>query len=106
MSDGNIDKVADDVAVCGADGFISEPYTNWKVLAKKYPDKLLAGEGDNRILSMGSHQEIEAMVKSMVETAQGCTGYCMSIGNHIPWNVPPEKVKLYFDLCKELAVRK
>jgi len=32
MSDGNIDKVADDVAACGADGFVSEPYTDWKTI--------------------------------------------------------------------------
>ena len=30
---------------------------------------------------------------------------CMAIGNHIPWNVPPEAVKLYLDLADELAYR-
>jgi len=32
-------------------------------------------------------------------------GYMMCIGNHIPWNVPPPAVKLYLDLCNELAYR-
>ena len=105
MADGNIDKVADDVAACGADGFVSEPMTDWKALAKKYPDKLLAGEGDNRILSRGDPAEIRSMVRSMAETAKICAGYFMCIGNHIPWNVPPPAIELYFDLSAELARR-
>ena len=32
-------------------------------------------------------------------------GYMMCIGNHIPWNVPPEAIKLYFDLSADLAYR-
>jgi hypothetical protein len=105
MSDGNIDAVADDVAACGADGFVSEPFTDWKALARKYPDKLLAGEGDNRILMPNDRAQIEAMVCSMVETAQMCGGYVMCVGNHIPWNIPAEAVETYFRLSAELAHR-
>jgi len=105
MSDGNIDAVADDVKACGADGFVSEPMTDWKAIARKYPHILLAGEGDNRILMRGDPEEIERMVRQMVDTAQVSAGYFMCVGNHIPWNVPPEAVKLYFDLSRELAVR-
>lgn len=105
MSDGNIDKVADDIAACGADGFISEPYTDWKAIARKYPNHLVAGEGDNRTLTRSNPDEIRAMVDSMVETAKICNGYFMCVGNHIPWNVPAESVKLYFDYCAEAAHR-
>ena len=105
MSDGNIDAVADDVKACGADGFVSEPMTDWKAIARKFPDAPIAGEGDNRILSRNDPAEIEAMVRDMVETARMCGGYYMCVGNHIPWNVPAEAVKLYFDLCEDLAVR-
>ena len=105
MSDGNIDAVADDVAACGADGFVSEPFSDWKTLARKYPDKLLAGEGDNRILMTNDRDQIAAMVRSMVETAQVCGGYVMCVGNHIPWNVSAEAVESYFRLSAELAHR-
>lgn len=105
VSDGNIDKVADDLAACGADGFVSEPYTDWKVLAARYPNHVLAGEGDNRILMDGDASEIRRMVDSMVETAKMCGGYMMCVGNHIPWNVPPENVQTYFNHCRENAVR-
>jgi len=105
MCDGNIDKVADDVVACGADGLISEPYTDWKKIAARHPGKALAGEGDNRVLMQGRRADIEAMVRSMVETARGCPGYFMCVGNHIPWNIPPASVKLYFGLCRDLAHR-
>lgn len=102
--DANIDKVADDVITCGADGLISEPYTDWKCLARKYPDKLLAGEGDNRILNQ-DYSAIKKMVLNMVETAKMCNRYFMRIGNCIAHTIPAENVKLYFDLCKEFAYR-
>jgi len=105
MSDGNIDQVADDIAACGADGFVSEPFADWKAIAGKYPDKVVAGEGDNRILMRNDRVEIEAMVRSMVDTAKICGGYFMCIGNHIPWNVPAEAVETYFRLSADLAHR-
>ena len=49
--------------------------------------------------------EIRAMVESMVETSKMTGGYLMSVGNHIPWNVPPASVKLYLDLSAELGHR-
>jgi len=40
-----------------------------------------------------------------VETGRMSGGYFMCIGNHIPWNVPGEAIKLYLDLSNELALR-
>lgn len=104
-SDGNMDAYADDVLACGASGFITEPYTNFKEIARKHENVMLAGEGDVRILLRNKPDEIEAMVKRMVETAKMTGGYFMCIGNHIPWNTPPEAIKLYLDLSVELAHR-
>jgi uroporphyrinogen-III decarboxylase len=105
MADGCMDTYADDVMTCGAIGIISEPYTNYKALAVRYRDCFLAGEGDNRILMRNNPEEIKAMVKRMVETGQMSGGYMMCIGNHIPWNVPPEAIKLYLDYSTEIAWR-
>jgi hypothetical protein len=105
MADGCMDTYVDDVMSCGARGIITEPYTDYKRIARKYPDCFLAGEGDNRILTNNNPREIRAMVESMVETAKINGGYMMCIGNHIPWNVPPEAIKLYLDLSAELAHR-
>jgi hypothetical protein len=105
MSDGCMDAFADDVMACGARGIISEPYTHYKPLAQRYKDCFLAGEGDNRILMRNNPAEIRAMVQTMTETGRMSRGYMMCIGNHIPWNVPPEAIKLYLDLSAELAQR-
>jgi hypothetical protein len=105
MSDGCMDAYAADVMACGAVGIISEPYTDYKSLARRYPDCFLAGEGDNRVLSRNNPVEIRAMVERMAETGRMSRGYMMCIGNHIPWDIPPAAVKLYLDLSTELASR-
>ena len=105
MVDGCVDAFADDIMHLGARGIISEPMTNYKKLAGKYENCFIAGEGDCRILMRNDKDEIRNMVLSMVETARISRGYMMCIGNHIPFNVPPEAVKTYFDLAAELGFR-
>jgi len=105
MSDGCIDAFADDIFACGARGIITEPFADFKAIARRHESCFLAGEGDNRVLTRNHPHEIEAMVRSMVETARMTGGYMMCIGNHIPWNVTPEGIKRYLDLSAELAHR-
>jgi len=105
MADGCMTQYADDIFACGARGIISEPFTDYKAIARKHENCFLAGEGDNRVLTRNNPSEIEAMVKSMVDTAMMTGGYMMCIGNHIPWNVSPQGIKLYLDLSAELAHR-
>ncbi len=105
MADGRVDAFVADVMTCGARGIISEPFTDYKAIARRYENCFIAGEGDNRILMGNDPAEIRAMVESMVETGRMSGGYMMCIGNHIPWNVPPEAVKRYLDLSSELAHR-
>jgi hypothetical protein len=105
MVDGCVDAFVDDVMGCGARGIISEPFTNYKAIARRYKDCFIAGEGDNRVLMRNDPKEIRAMVESMVETGRMSGGYMMCVGNHIPYNVPAEGVKRYLDLSAELAHR-
>jgi hypothetical protein len=105
MADGCMDAYADDVFACGARGIITEPYTDFKAIARKHENCFLAGEGDNRILTRNDPTEIRAMVESMMDTARMTGGYAMSVGNHIPWNVTPEGVKRYLDASAELGWR-
>jgi uroporphyrinogen-III decarboxylase len=100
-----MDAYADDIMALGALGIISEPYTDYKAIARRHTDCFLAGEGDNRILMRNNPAEIRAMVERMAETGRMSRGYMMCVGNHIPWNVPGPAVKLYFDLSRELAQR-
>jgi hypothetical protein len=105
MADGCVDAVVDDVFACGADGIISEPYTDYQAIARKYENCFLAGEGDNRVLSRNDPAEIRAMVERMAETGRMSGGYMMCVGNHIAWNVPPPAVKCYLDCAEALAYR-
>ena len=105
MVDGCVNAFVDDVMACGARGIISEPYTDYKAIARKYENCFIAGEGDNRVLMRNRPDEIRAMVTSMVETGRMSGGYMMCIGNHIPFNVPSEAIKQYLDISTELAYR-
>ena len=84
---------------------ISEPTTNYRALAQRYDNPFLAGEGDCRVLMRNDPAEIRRMVDTMVETAKMSGGYMMCVGNHIPFNVPGEGVKTYFDLSAEYGYR-
>lgn len=105
ISDGCMDACADDVFAVGARGILSEPYTDYKTIARNHENCFIAGEGDTRILSRNRPDEIEAMVRSMVETAHMTGGYFMRVGNEFTWRTPPEAIKLYLDLSNELAHR-
>lgn len=105
MCDGNVDQVADDIFACGADGIVSEPYTNWPEIAKKYPDKIYAGDGDNRVLATGDREAVFAMVKKMTDWGKQYPGYFLCVGNHIPWNVSVEGVKAYFEAAELYGAR-
>jgi uroporphyrinogen-III decarboxylase len=106
MVDGCVDAFVDDVMACGARGIISEPFTNYKAIARRHQNCFIAGEGDNRILMRNNPDEIRTMVESMVETGRMSGGYMMCIGNHIPFNVPPPAVKLYLDFSAKLGHRR
>ncbi len=101
ISDGNLDDVADDIFACGADGIRSEPHTNWKAIAQKHPDKVLVGDGDNRVISSGDREAIYQMVREMTDWGKRYPGYFYCIGNHIPWNLPVEGIQAYFDASQE-----
>ena len=103
--DGKGDVFIDDLVRCGSTGLLTEPYADFKAMAKKHPDIMLGGEGDNRILTYGTKDDIRKMVERMVETGKNCGGYFMCIGNHIPWNVPGESIKYYLDYSDKLAWR-
>lgn len=105
VSDGCMDACADDVFACGAEGILTEPYTDARAVIRKRENCFYAGEGDTRILSRNNPDDIRAMVERMVETAKMTGGYFMRIGNEFTWNTPPEAVKLYLDLCNDLAHR-
>jgi hypothetical protein len=103
LSDGNVGPIADDVVACGADGIMSEPYTNWPEIARKHPDIILVGDGDHRALMTEDREAIDAMVKRMATLGRGHPRYYMSLGNHTPWHLSTSSIQAYFDASERYA---
>ena len=105
MSDGNVNQVADDVFACGADGIMGEPHTDLAWIAGRHPDKILLGNIDSRILAGGDKEAIYAEVERCTRFGRDCPGYFYSVTNHIPYTVPVDAVRHYFEACEKLGRR-
>jgi Uroporphyrinogen decarboxylase (URO-D) len=105
ISDGNVDRVADDVVACGADGIMSEPYTDWPTLARRFPDKILVGDGDNRVLMSDDRAAIFSMVERMCELGKSHPAYFLSLGNLLPHHLSIESVNAYFEASEKFGRR-
>lgn len=105
-SDGNFNEFVDDLAECGASGFIFEPLTDLEYVAERYGQThVIIGNADCRILTYGTPDEICAEVERCTRVGKDCPGYFYAVGNHIPYNVPVENAELYFELIEELGRR-
>lgn len=106
-SDGNYSAFVDDIAACGADGFVLEPSTNMKYIAEKYgKTHVIVGNADTRVLLSGGKEEIEAEVRRCIEIGKDCPGYFLAVGNHIPPNTPVENALYYNEMYEKYAVRR
>jgi uroporphyrinogen-III decarboxylase len=97
--------VADDVFACGADGIMGEPHTDLASIAGRYPDKILLGNIDSRILAGGDRDAIYAEVERCTRYGRDCPGYFYSVSNHIPYTVPVDAVRTSFEACEILGRR-
>ena len=105
MSDGRVNDVADDIFACGADGLMAEPCTDLEPIALKYPEKILLGNIDNRILKHGTKEDIYADVERCTRIGHDCPGYFYSVTNHTTYDLPVDSVRHYFDACERLGRR-
>ncbi len=105
-SDGDFTEFVDDLADCGANGFIFEPLTDLQVVTERYGQThVIIGNADCRILTYGTRDEIRDEVKRCADIGRDLPGYFFAVGNHIPYNVPVENALLYFDLIEEYGKR-
>jgi hypothetical protein len=105
MSDGNLDEVADDIFATGADGLFTETYTDLATIAHRYPEKILVGNIDNRVLAEGRPEEIDAEVERCARFGFCCPGYFFSVSNHISYDLRPDNVQRYFNACERFGRR-
>jgi len=106
-SDGNIDRVVDDVAEAGADGFIIEPWCNLNPIVEKYgEEKVIIGNADLKVLTFKVPEDVAAEVKRCASTAGHSPGYFFNVTGSIPDNVPIENLEAYFSACRKYGRRR
>jgi uroporphyrinogen decarboxylase len=101
-TDGNINKVIDDVVDCGFDGLQSlQPSANMDLNAikEKYGDKLcLMGNIDiNNLLPFGTEQQVRMKVRETIETGSKGGGFILSTCNILTKDIPLQNAVAMYD---------
>lgn len=105
-SDGNFTEYIDDVAECGAQGFIFEPLTDLDYIVSRYGQThVIIGNADCRELMTDNPERIRAEVKRCMDLGKPCPGFFMAVGNHIPYNIPVSAVECYLEAYEQMAPR-
>ena len=101
-SDGNLNKLMDDLVECGFDGIQSlQPSAGMDIaqIKEKYGDKLcLWGNIDlDYIMCFGSTDEVRADVRKTIEIASPGVGFILSTCNTMVDIIPPENILAMID---------
>ena len=98
-SDGDYLMFLDDLVAAGADGFVFEPVMPLKqVVAKVGKTHVIAGSCvDCRTLTFGTQKQIQKEIDATLELAFDCPGFFFAVGNHLPVNIPIERLLYYFE---------
>jgi hypothetical protein len=105
-SDGNYTAFVDDIAACGATGFVLEPMTDMALIAGRYGrTHAFVGNVDTRALLQGPRAAIRAEVERCMAIGKGCPGFFLAVGNHIPPNTPVENALYYNEVYESLSRR-
>lgn len=105
-SDGDYTEFIDDIADCGAHGFVLEPLTDMQYIANRYgKTHVIIGNADTRVLLSGNREAIRAEVERCMDIGKQCPGFFMAVGNHIPANTPVEAAIYYNEVYEELSKR-
>ncbi len=102
-SDGTLDMFMEDIAACGADGFIFEPSNDFeKIVRTLGGSHMLAGSKvDCRTMAFGAWEQVRAEIDATLALARGLPGFMFAVGNHIPANVSDEICLRYMDYLRE-----
>ena len=107
VCDGNYTAFLDDVASCGNHGFWFECFTDLETVCRKFgKTHFIIGNGDARVLTFGTKEEIRADVMRCLDTGRDCPGYFMCVSGHIPPNVPVQNALYYNEIYLEERQRR
>jgi hypothetical protein len=98
-SDGDFTVFAPDLAEAGADGFIFEPCVDFDFMASNFGrTRCLVGSFvDCRDLTLGKRDAVLRCLDRTFDRLADCRGAILAVGNHLPANIPPAMLDLYFD---------
>jgi uroporphyrinogen-III decarboxylase len=79
----------DDIAACGADGFIFEPSNDFDAIVRRFGRThcLVGSKVDCRTMTFGTWDQVKAEMDATFALARDCAGLIWAVGNHIPANV-------------------
>ena len=90
-SDGDFTCFAEDIVAAGADGLIFEPCNDFGFMAERF--------GQSTVL-VGSAVDCRDMTFGHWETVRRCMGVIVSVGNHLPPNIPGDMMDRYITYLK------
>lgn len=98
-SDADYTVFVEDLAEAGADGFIFEPCMDFGGMAERFGQShcLVGSFVDCRDLTFEHRDRVEADVDRTFEALEKCRGALLAVGNHLPPNIPPHMLDLYYD---------
>jgi len=102
-SDGQVDMFLENIADCGADGFIFEPGNDFEQIVQTLGGShcLFGSKVDCRTMAFGTWEQVQAEIDATLDVARGLPGHFFAVGNHIPANVSDDMCLRYFDYLKE-----
>jgi hypothetical protein len=96
-SDGTYDMFMEDLAACGADGFIFEPTNYLDDVVERFgrTHVIVGSKVDCRTMALGTWEQVKAEIDATLRLAKRCPGFIWAVGNHIPANVSDEMLDRY-----------
>ena len=101
-SDGLFTMFMDDIAACGADGFIFEPVNDLAWIVQRFGRThcLVGSKVDCRTMAFQPWEAVQAEMDASLKLAKDCLGFMWAVGNHIPANVSDEMCDRYMNYLR------
>ena len=98
-SDGDYTEFAGDVAEAGADGLIFEPCMDFGHMVDRFGQThcLVGSFVDCRDLTFGTWEKVRANIDRTFDRLRDCKGAILTVGNHLPANIPESMLDRYFE---------
>jgi hypothetical protein len=98
-SDGDFTAFAGDVAGAGTDGFIFEPCMDFGNMVDRFGKThcLVGSFVDCRDLTLGEWDKVRDCMDRTFDRLKECRGAIVSVGNHLPPNIPEDMLDRYFE---------